>query len=355
MTTRTAGILLLSLMFMAAPAQTGGDNIYEFLNLTHSGLISSVGGSNVSLPGINLNFAWHNPALLSSDFDKNLALSYSNYIADINYGLVMYSRSLPKKGNIAGGLTYLNYGSFTEADAAGNITGSFRASETALTIIYSFELDSMFTFGINFKPVLSQLEKYTSLGFAFDIGASWHNPMNLISAGLVFRNIGYQITTYGGEARGNLPFEIMAGISARLAHAPFRFSLTVRHIEKYDLTYQYKQADDSPAQASEDFFENVMRHIVIGTEIIPHKNFYLSFGYNHQRRSEMHTGSGVAGSGFSWGFGVNTSMLSVEFGRATYHLAGSSTHITMIIYPGLMGKKNNFPREIASKSSFMNF
>jgi len=120
MTTKIAGILLFSLTSMVVPAQTGGDNIYEFLNLTHSGLISSVGGSNVSLPGINLNFAWHNPALLSSDFDKNLALSYSNYIADINYGLVMYSRSLRKKGNIAGGLTYLNYGSFTEADAARN-------------------------------------------------------------------------------------------------------------------------------------------------------------------------------------------------------------------------------------------
>ena len=339
MTTRIAGILLLSLMSMAAPAQTGGDNIYEFLNLTHSGLISSVGGSNVSLPGANLNFAWHNPALLCSDFDKSLALSYSNYFAGINYGLVMYSRSLQKKGNIAGGVTYLNYGSFTEADAAGNITGSFRASESALTIIYSYELDSMFTFGINFKPVLSQLEKYTSLGFAFDIGASWHNPANLISAGLVFRNIGYQITTYSGEARGNLPFEIMAGISARLAHAPFRFSLTIRHLEKYDLTYQYSQTEEIPEQTSEDFFENVMRHIIIGTEIIPHKNFYLSFGYNHQRRSELQTGSGVAGSGFSWGFGFNTSMLSVEFGRATYHLAGSSNHISLIIRTDLVYKR----------------
>ncbi len=30
-------------------SQTGGDNVYEFLNLTHSGLVSSLGGSNVSL------------------------------------------------------------------------------------------------------------------------------------------------------------------------------------------------------------------------------------------------------------------------------------------------------------------
>ena len=32
-------------------SQTGGDNVYEFLNLTHSGLISSLGGTNVSITG----------------------------------------------------------------------------------------------------------------------------------------------------------------------------------------------------------------------------------------------------------------------------------------------------------------
>jgi hypothetical protein len=324
-------------------SQTGGDNIYEFLNLTHSGRIASLGGSNVSLTDINLNFAYNNPALLDSQMDKSLALNYSNYIADINYGLAMYSRSLQNSGNIAGGITYLNYGSFAETDASGNITGSFSASETAFSVIYSHELDSLFSVGINFKPVLSHLEKYTSLGFAFDIGASWHNPENLLSAGLVIRNIGYQVTTYAGETRGKLPLEILAGVSARLAHAPFRFSLTLRHLEKYDLTYQYKESEEESGSGPSEFFENMMRHIIIGAEIIPHKNFYLSLGYNHQRRSELRTDSKVAGTGFTWGFGFNTSMLSIEFGRASYHLAGSSNHISLIMHPDLLYKKITSP------------
>ncbi len=320
-------------------SQTGGDNIYEFLNLTHSGRISSLGGSNVSLTGINLNFASINPALLDAQMDNSLALDYSNYFAGINYGLVMYSRSLQKSGSIAGGITYLNYGSFTEADASGNITGSFNASETAFSIIYSRELDSLFSVGINFKPVLSHLENYSSFGFAFDIGASWHNRENLLSAGLVIRNIGYQVTTYAGEARGNLPLEVLAGVSARLAHAPFRFSLTLRHLEKYDLTYQYAPTDEGSDPGTSEFFENMMKHIIMGAEIIPHKNFYLSLGYNHQRRSELQTDSKVAGTGFTWGFGVNTSMLDIEFGRASYHLAGSSNHVSLILRPDFMAKK----------------
>jgi hypothetical protein len=339
---RTVIISLFSLLTAATFPQTGGDNVYEFLNLTYSGLVSSLGGSNVSLTNRNLNLAWHNPALLDSGMDKSVALNYVNYMAGINYGLAMYSRSLQKTGNIAAGVTYLNYGSFTEADASGNITGSFSASESAFSVIYSRALDSMFTAGINFKPVLSHLEKYTSIGFAFDLGASWHDRRNTLSAGLVIRNIGYQITRYASEARGKLPFEVMAGMSARLTHAPFRFSITLRHLEKYNLTDQYSVSADKKNSAASELFENLAKHVIIGTEIIPHKNFYFSLGYNHQRRSELQTESKVAGTGFSWGFGINTSVLNIEFGRASYHLAGSSNHISLIMRPDLMFKKSHY-------------
>ena len=327
----------------ASPAfsQTGGDNIYEFLNLTHSGLVSSLGGTNVSLNGSNLNLAYHNPSLLNAGMNKNLALNYSNYFAGINYGLAMYSRSYPGTGNFAAGLTYLNYGSFTEADASGTITGNFSAAEYALSLIYSREIDSLFSVGVTFKPVLSQLEKYTSFGFAFDIGASWHNSTNLFSAGLVIKNAGYQVTTYAGEPHQKLPFEIQAGVSQRLAHAPFRFSLTLRHLEKFDLTYQYNEpASTGSSNESSGFMENAMRHAIVGIELIPHKNFYFSAGYNYQRRRELQIESKVSTVGFSWGFGINTSFLNIEFGRATYHLAGSSTNVSLILKPDLFYKRS---------------
>jgi hypothetical protein len=333
---------LLVLLSIVSPcfSQTGGDNIYEFLNLTHSGLVSSLGGTNVSLQGNDLNLAYHNPALLNPGMDKSLALNYVNYFAGINYGLAMYSRSFQGTGNFAAGLTYLNYGSFTETDASGIITGNFSAAEYALSLIYSRQIDSLISVGVNFKPVLSQLEKYNSIGFAFDIGAGWHNMSNLFSAGLVIKNIGYQITAYAGETHEKLPFEIQAGLSQRLAHAPFRFSLTLRHLEKFDLTYQYEKASATgEAPASSGFIENSLRHAILGVELIPHKNFYISAGYNYQRRRELEIASKTSTVGFSWGFGINTSFLNIEFGRATYHLAGSSTNISFIIRPDLIYKR----------------
>jgi hypothetical protein len=339
---KALNILLFSILMSASSAQTGGDNVYEFLNLTQSGLVSALGGSNVSLQNNNLNLAYYNPALLKPAMNNSLALNYVNYFAGINYGLALYSKSYQGIGNFAAGLTYLNYGSFTESDVSGNITGSFNAAEYAFSMIYSREIDSLFSVGVNFKPVLSHLEKYTSFGFAFDIGASYHNRSNLFSAGVVVKNAGYQVTTYAGEPNQKLPFEIQAGVSQRLAYAPLRFSLTLRHLEKFDLTHQYSEppATENSTKASSEFTENMLRHIVFGAELIPHKNFYLCAGYNYQRRSELKVDSKVSTVGFSWGFGINTSWLDIEFGRATYHLAGSSNSVSLVVRPEMIYKKN---------------
>lgn len=339
---KVLNLIFLSLIISPLFSQTGGDNVYEFLNLTHSGLVSSLGGTNVSLNGHNLNMAYHNPALLSSKMNNTLALNYVNYFAGINFGLAMYSRSYPGIGNFAAGMTYLNYGTFTATDPSGVITGDFSAAEYAFSLMYSWQIDSLFTIGANFKPVLSHLENYTSFGFAFDIGASWHNASNLFSAGMVIRNAGLQLTSYAGEERQKLPFEIQAGISQRLAHAPFRFSLTLKHLEKYDLTHDYTEpgATATVKSKSSEIAENIMRHAVVGVELIPHKNFYFSTGYNYQRRRELQVESKVSTVGLSWGFGINTSWMDIEFGRATYHLAGSSTHLSLILRPDNIYKKS---------------
>jgi hypothetical protein len=330
-------VFMFSLLTGLLKAQTGGDNVYEFLNLTHSGLVCSLGGSNVSLHIPDLNLSYHNPALLNPGMDNSLALNYTNYFAGINYGLAMYSRSYKGIGSFAAGLTYLNYGSFTEADPSGTITGTFTASEYALLLIWSREIDSLFRIGINLKPVLSHLEKYTSFGLALDLGAAYHSRSDLFSAGLIIKNAGLQVITYTGEKREKLPFEIQAGLSQRLAHAPFRFSLTLSHLEKFDLTYEYNDTLSSEGYPqSSDFFENIMRHTIFGLELIPHKNFYISAGYNYQRRKELQVESTGSAVGFSWGFGINTTILSLEFGRATYHLAGSSNNVSLIVRPDLL-------------------
>jgi hypothetical protein len=345
MTRKESLIIILVLNISICSGQTGGNHVYDFLNLTYSSLVSSLGGMNVSLRTNDLNIASQNPALLEKEMDRNLTLNYVNYFAGINYGMTMYSKSINGAGNFAAGLTYLNYGTFREADEAGTITGSFSASEYAFSVLYSRVIDTLFSVGINIKPVLSTLEKYTSLGFAVDIGGTYHSINNLFSAGFVIKNAGMQLTTYAGESREKLPFEIQAGASQKLAHAPFRFSLTLRHLEKFDLTYNYVNNSNpgytttTGTKSNSGFFENAMRHAIVGVELIPGKNFYVSAGYNYQRRKELQIDTRTSAVGFSWGFGINTSFMTVGFGRATYHLAGASNNISIMIRPDLLYKK----------------
>ena len=66
MVKKALNILFFSIIMLPSFPQTGGDNVYEFLNLTQSGHVAALGGSNVSLRSDDLNMAYHNPALLTA-------------------------------------------------------------------------------------------------------------------------------------------------------------------------------------------------------------------------------------------------------------------------------------------------
>ncbi|MFN8240875.1 MAG: hypothetical protein U0X39_09005 [Bacteroidales bacterium] len=53
----------------------------------------------------------------------------------------------------------------------------------------------------------------------------------------------------------------------------------------------------------------------------------------------MKVESGGSMTGFSWGFGINTAYLGIGFGRASYHLAGASNHVSIILRPDLLYRK----------------
>jgi hypothetical protein len=329
----------LLLAFLPVSGQTGGDNTFEFLNLSHSGFATATGGMTVSQGRNDLSLPYFNPALLTGSMNNDISLSFSTYFAGINYGYAAWAHDMDKRGTMAAGLSFISYGSFTEADAEGNITGTFTASEYAFNLIWAMQIDSSFTVGVNLKPVFSHLERYFSAGICADIGAAYHNERLLLDAGLVIRNAGFQIKTYTGEGGEPLPFEIIAGATKRLAHAPFSFSLTLRHLEKPDLTHDYDTGDDIP---SGGFGENLLRHVIFGIEILPADILWLGVGLNYQRRSEMRIEQRAGMTGFTAGFGIRTRAFELAYGRDAYHLAGASNHITITLRPELI-LKNQAP------------
>jgi hypothetical protein len=267
-------------------------------------------------------------------------MNYVGYFADIKYGYVSYAKSFGKVGNFATGIHYINYGEFIEANEDGIITGNFKAAEYALNLIWSKPIDSLFTVGANLKPILSNLEEYKSYGLALDLGITYHNPKNLLTAALVFKNIGTQIKPYYEGHYEPLPFEIQLGFSKKLSHAPFRISIIAQQLQKIDLTYNKPEEKKQSSTFSneyesknqlEEYADKFMRHLILGVEFIPFKNFYFNFGYNHQRRKEMQIIDKLGFVGFSWGFGLKIKKFHISYGRASYHLAGASNHFSLSV------------------------
>jgi len=332
----TLALLLIILLPACLMAQKGGEATYDFLMLTNSARVAALGGKNVSLADDDINLVFHNPSLLSAGMNRDLNLNYVNYFAGVNYGYASYAFMKEGVGNFAGGIHYINYGEFDRTDEYGQQNGTFRASEYALNLVYSRAIiDTFLTVGVNLKPIFSSFEQYTSFGMALDLGAVYHNPGSNTSVGLVLKNMGAQITTYTG-VRERLPFEIQAGISQGLAHAPFRFNITMQHLERWDLTYETGEADnfntigDSRQKSKFDIFgDKLMRHMIFGVEFLAGKNFHIDLGYNYKRRAEMKVDARPGMVGFSMGLGLKVSKFHIAYGRSTYHLAGATNHFSL--------------------------
>jgi len=329
------GSMLILLSFEAA-AQKGGESTYSFLGLTNAARVAALGGEVVSLLDDDINMVFHNPGLLTSGMHNHLNLNYVNYFAGVNYGYASYGYTLEGIGNFAAGIHYVNYGTFDRTDELGQPQGTFRASEYAMNLVYSRHLlDSALTAGVNLKPIFSTFEQYSSLGLALDLGVSYHFQSSLTTLGLVVKNMGTQITSYSGR-REKLPFEIQAGITQGLAHAPFRFSVTFQHLERWDLSYTVPGQEEDMSLGTETeksgfdlFGDKLMRHMVFGVEFLIGKNFHVDLGYNYKRRQEMKVNVRPGMVGFSMGFGFRVSKFHFAFGRASYHLAGGTNHFSL--------------------------
>lgn len=316
-------------------AQRGGENVYSFLKLTNSARVAALGGMNVSINDDDLNLVFHNPALLSAGMDRNMNLNYVNYFAGVNYGYASYAIERAGLGNFAGGIHYVDYGTFDRTDEYGQKHGTFRASEYALNLVYSRSIiDSVLAVGVNVKPIFSIYERYTSLGLTADIGAVYTLQATNTSFGVVLNNLGLQITSFSGT-REKVPFEIQAGITQALEHAPFRFSIQFQHLEQWDLTYE-KPAEETFFGAEpevdnrfDQFADNFMRHAIFGVELLLGENFHFDLGYNYKRRQEMKMETMPGMVGFSWGVGFRVSKFHFAYGRSTYHLAGGTNHFSL--------------------------
>jgi hypothetical protein len=348
---KNAGLpLILFIIFsINLSAQIGGNSAFEVLNLTSSARIAALGGDFLTISDNDVNLAATNPSLISPGISNHLGVSYVDYYAKTNWGHATYSKSFERVGSFAATMQYLSYGEFEGADVTGEKTGKFYAGEFLFNLGWGRQLDSLFSIGSNLKFINSSKESYHSFGIAVDVAGSYISRDKSFTASFIAKNIGRQVVAYTGGNIEPMPFEIQMGLSKKLAHLPFRYSILLNHLNRWDLRYDdpnIAKVDPVTGEAVEDngfevFADNLMRHIIIGGELLIGKNLSVRAGYNYKRRQELKVDTKVSTVGFSWGLGIRISKFHINYARSTYHLAGSPNYISLTTNFSDLFRKSN--------------
>ena len=314
--------------------QVGGQSVFQFLNLTSSSRQVALGGEILTLID-DVNQPIWNPSVINPELDKQLSLNYTSYLAGISIESASYAQVINRRfGAIHGSIQYLNYGTLIEADENGNETGTFNASDIAISVGYSFNLPWTNVFmGFNGKLINSSISNFSSNGIAADIGILYYSPYKPYTFTIVARNLGTQIQTFDG-VREKIPFKLAIGGSYKLKYVPLKWHVTLDNLQQWNLAVPNpsNQTTDLEGVVTEEkisFFKNAIRHLIIGAELFPDSPVNLRAGYNFRRSSELKLLNARSFSGISFGFGIKMNKLRFNYAFSKYHAASSASTFSL--------------------------
>lgn len=318
-------------------SQIGGKNVYQFLNLAQSARQAALGGKTVTVVDYDVNQAFYNPATINEKMSNRLSTNFGNYYGEVTYGTAAYAYTYDKHlQTFHAGVSYINYGSFEGRDELGNPTSDFTGSEAALSLGYAYNLPWTDVYmGVNAKLISSTLESYDSWGAAVDLGLLYIDIQNDINYGLAVRNLGAQITPYA-DTREKLPLSIDAGISQLLENVPIRWHMTFENLQQWNIAFSNPNRaqgslDGSTQEEKVSFFNNALRHLILGAELFPEKGFNIRLGYNFRRGEELRIIEQRHFSGISVGFGLRIGKIKFDYSYSRYTLAANTSLFGLMV------------------------
>lgn len=317
-------LLLINFFFIATEpfSQTlGGNAVYNFLSQPGSAQVAALGGINISQQNNDVSLGLSNPALLRYTMQQQVATSFNGFLAGIsNYSAVAAFHHHPTKINWGLGLQYLHYGNITQTDAAGNILGTIKPNDFALQLMASKQYNERFYIGAAVKFIQSNYGLFRSSGIAMDIGFNYIDTTQQLQAAIVVKNMGTQLSTYGGAAKEELPFDLQAGISKRLANAPLQFSLTAHNLHRLNILYNdtaFNGAEGDLRTAG--LLQKTFAHLILATQFYVNDKIEFSVGYNFLRRQDLNIFNATSGlNGLTAGAGFLHKKLHIRYATGFY-------------------------------------
>ncbi len=303
-------------------AQTlGGNAVYNFLSQPGSAQVASLGGINISTQSNDVSMSLGNPALLRKNMHHQIATSFNGFLAGIsNYSAVASHYQERYQLSWGLGLQYLHYGNITQTDAAGSVLGTFKPNDFAVQLMVSKQYNNYIHIGAAAKFIQSNYGLYRSSGIAMDIGLTYSDTVNQLQAAIAIKNMGTQLSTYGGGAKEELPFDLQAGISKKLLNAPVQFSLTAHNLHRLSILY-----NDTAFNASEGdlrtagLLQKTFAHLIVGAQFYLNEKVEINIGYNFLRRQDLNIFNATSGlNGLTAGAGFLHKKLHIRYATGFY-------------------------------------
>ncbi|TAH09938.1 MAG: hypothetical protein EAZ12_05575 [Sphingobacteriia bacterium] len=303
-------------------AQTlGGNAVFSFLSQPNTAQLSALGGVNISAISNDVGMAFQNPSLLRNEMDQQINTSINAFFAGITqFSLTTAYHLAAPKINIGLGVQYLNYGTLTQTDAAGNILGNFRPNDYVVQVMVSKQFAEKFWLGSTAKFIQSNYGQYRAAGIAMDIGLSYFDEASQIQASVVAKNMGTQLSTYNiNGVKEELPFDIQAGISKKLKNAPFQFSFTAHNLHRFNIYYNDTTFNNAEGITNSNGIQKVVGHMVLSVQAFLSDQLELNMGYNFQRRQDLNLYGTTSGlNGFTFGAGFLLRKLQIRYAMGFY-------------------------------------
>ena len=313
--------VLLFLGTLPLCAQTSNSTIFRFLETTPSAKAAALGGNHVALFGENSELFYLNPAYLTNESSRNVSATFINYLSDSRMGFANGSYNIPSIGTIGLGIRYAGYGSMTEYDTQGNNLGDLNAGDLSISTALGTRLSEKLTAGAGVQYIHSSYHVYTSTAITGSAGLYYLDTDKKFSAGISVRNLGDQLTYYNG-IREDIPFDVSVGISKKPEKFPFHMNLTLRQLNDWDL--RVFGETERP-----EFFDNLMRHVLVGGEASLGENFKLRLGYNYYAHEQAKTSDNFDFAGASIGVGMNIKGILVDISRSSLSDVGGVVQMSI--------------------------
>ena len=315
MTKKLLSALCFPLAAVSYAQQSG--SVFNFLEMPVSAHSTALGGSNVSLIEDDASLIFGNPALLSSVCDKSLNLNFMTYLQGCNVGSASFVKVTGERSTLGVTAQYAHYGSMDETTPDNVTLGSFTAMDMALSGMYAYNLSDRWAGGVAGKFIYSRYGDYSSVALAADLAVNYYNEETDFSLSAVARNLGGQVKAFG-DIHEKLPFSMLLGFTKSFSHAPFRVSVTLTDLTRWDKDYYFTSAEKLSTG------KLIMNHLAVGADFLPTQNIYLSLGYNFRKANEMKAAGSSHAAGLCAGAGIRLSHFGFGLAYAQHHLSAPS-------------------------------